>query len=399
MNSWKLTPPWSIPVLSLLSACYGTVNNTGLQRQLSMGMPASVDTYGYPTSEDDRLQKPVAVGAPVAREIFRFTAHWSSCSIDEPGCGSLTDSMAKLTLVECGCANDACTCGLAESGLTDATTRLQLAVTGVTEGKTILHVKVKADGNDVEDTFAIEFRTPTKIGVYGDLKSGGSTRYASMPGATFDLMAVLEAADGTQLLADRSAYSAEVSGTSVLLASGPDVWTPKDASTTYEIGTALEAAAPGESTLRFTAVGLQRDVKLVVGDYKSVTGFELHPALPQYSQGPTSSRMLDPSLSPDDAVDAPMLDAALTEVDVGVDGQLSLLCVLQLSDGTLAIGGAPSLVLTPATVAKVSVSGEQAFDGAVEIDGLKLGQALLHSNLAPDAAGIPVIVAASSSVQ
>lgn len=381
-----------LAVLSLLPGCYGKVNNTGLQGELSLGLPDTQNGYGIPQRDQDATKRPVAVGAPIVREVFRYTNHWSSCSIDDQGCGSLTPALAKLELVSCECPDQVCSCALAEPGRAGVTQRLQLSVTGLREARSLLRVKVKADGDDVEDTFPVEFRTAARIGVYGRLEQGASTRYASMPGASFDLLPVLEAADGTQLVTDGAAWKATAAGSAIRLASTPDVFTPREYEG-YPIGAAVEALAPGRGTVRFQAAGLARDVELRVGDYQAVVGFELHASPPEYGAGSGSSRILDASLDTDRALDADPLGDPLAEIDlVGPWASEQVTTVLRLADGTKALGGAASLRATGAGIVRVGDGSREAFDSQLAISAEKVGATTLVSALAPEAAGIPVVV-------
>ena len=171
-----------------------------------------------------------------------------------------------LTAVSAECDGNRCL-AVASGGPQGVATFL---VTPTSPGTTTLHFQVRTSGGDlVGGSTALTFVSSGHVELHSDPQQESPildrTKYASLPGNTFNWQMTLDGDDGTRLAADPALLAVTFGG---------GAFAPGSNTTGDPSYVTLVATKPGTSTLHLAVGAKTRDVSLTVIDPSDVTGVE-----------------------------------------------------------------------------------------------------------------------------
>ncbi|MEO6419379.1 MAG: hypothetical protein ABIP39_08245, partial [Polyangiaceae bacterium] len=283
---------------------------------------------------------PFAVDVPFEATISRYDAQWNTCvimksegtNVRPQGCSSDPEPIDWVS----GACEDPSLCSV-ELASGQGGGKLTVHVTGLAEGTTRVRVNVKSahDSASWSDAFPVTFRKATALKL-----DGPSTKYAFFPGKSLRWCPSLQNVTGdvsTSLFTPSSAVTTALDGTSVTTAM-------RDYDTSCN---PVDAVSVGTTSITVHAGPIVRTFSVRVADPNAVTAMELRTVTKR-----------DPAADVDED---PLLDSATPksfQLDVASNEQLELTSVVTLADGTLALGGAGRVTVSPADLAHVHGNAE-----------------------------------------
>jgi hypothetical protein len=313
--------------------------------------------------------KNAVVGVPFPVQVAELALPGGNC-----GLAMCPPAIEPLTLVEATCDGGACTArndGAVMGGSAPA-----FIVTPTAAGPTTVHVTVRRpSGETLRDELRMTFLTTATIGVndHAYKRMVGRTRRASLVGTTLEWLVTLDAPDGTHCAATADAFTMTIDG---------DAFGPSGA-LENEIGVhSLAAARAGTSHVRFAVGTIARDISLRAIDPADVTAVELHTLT---TPPDTKEDTID--VEAEDGVSADPLSAATVSVSYEAT---EWVVVVRTSDGTLAVGGADRVTLTPSSMGELST-----VNGGTVVSFMphKNGGATLTAAIGAGVLSVPVTIA------
>lgn len=268
----------------------------------------------------------VATGFQVEIEINRFDPQWQACVISksvpnsgssriQDDCGGLNSE--PIALIDASCDDGACTI----TPETNSSGEVALLVTGTRDGLAKLHVDVKSTTSSATwgDSFPLHFSTPTQLTIQRTDTEEGQPGFSLMPGASFSWCPSLVDANGNVLAEIPSSITNATSGAAITIIQPDQYAEPTNC-------VAFQAAAPGTSSVTFSAQALDSIQSVTVADPNDIVAAELRAYLDSSDESGAST----------------IAPTAATSIDLTTDDYLgvSYASVLTLKDGSHALGGA-----------------------------------------------------------